>query len=122
VRRGLSDEPFYFDIEPLIGQAERLPALADIAFLNTLVASGITPSQLKSCPECQSIFLLERKPRPDKQFHCSTRCAQLAATIRYRKKKEAELKEKERERSHNRYVAKQRRKHPHAKIPRRPRK
>ena len=51
-----------------------------------LIGSGVAGDQIRSCPECQRIFLAKRKPRADKTFHCSLRCARLAATRRYQKK------------------------------------
>jgi len=94
-----------------------------LAFFEYLVRSGILGSQLRYCPKCERIFLLKRKPRPDKEFYCSLRCSRLAATHAYRKRKAEELKVKERERSHRRHVAKQRRQFgPNVKVERRPRK
>jgi hypothetical protein len=59
-----------------------------------LIGSRVAGDQIRSCPECQRIFLAKRKPRADKTFHCSLRCARLAATRRYQKKltKESEGK------------------------------
>lgn len=93
------------------------------ALSSYLVSSGIVAGQIRKCPTCGRIFLLKRKPRPDKEFHCNIRCSRLAATRHYRKKKAPDLKAKERERSHRRYVDKQRRKHgPRVRVERRPRK
>jgi hypothetical protein len=76
---------------------------------NVLVASGVLRSQIRRCPndDCARIFLSRRQPRPDRESHCSAKCAQLAATRRYRQKKADELKAKDRTRGRRRYVAKQ---------------
>ena len=44
---------------------------AQVAVGLHLVGSGIAREQLRICPECQRLFLLKRKPRKDKNFHCS---------------------------------------------------
>lgn len=48
---------------------------------NYLVQSRITPAQIRRCPECQTVFVLKRKPqRPAlgsaeiKRYYCSSRC------------------------------------------------
>ena len=88
-----------------------------------LVAGGVHKDQIRTCPECKKIFLAKRRPRADKKYHCSNRCAQRYASKEYRKRTKEELRSKERERSHLRHVAKQRRKHgPNVKVERRPRK
>lgn len=104
---------------------EDLKAKARAALFEYLVGSGVLAGQLRICPnpDCKRIFVSRMKPRTDREFHCSQRCARLAATRRYRQKKSAELKPKERERSHQRYVEKQRRKlGRRVKVQRRPRK
>src|SRR5689334_18902018 len=55
----------------------RAPTVA--ALYRHLVLSRILRSQLRICPECQTLFLVERKPRRDRKFHCSNECAQGAA-------------------------------------------
>lgn len=101
------DYPFMYALD--IG--EDLKAKARAALFEYLVGSGILAGQLRICPnpDCKRIFLSRMKPRTDRKFHCSARCARLAATRRYRQKKSAELRPKERERSHRRYVEKQQR-------------
>ena len=88
-----------------------------------LLAAGLQKDQIRTCPECQKIFLVRRRPRADKKYHCSNRCAQQYASREYRKRTKEELRSKERERSRQRYVAKQRRKlGPNVKVERKPRK
>jgi hypothetical protein len=87
-----------------------------------LVAGGVEKNQIRTCPECKKIFLNRRKPRADKKYHCSNRCAQQYASKEYRKRTKEELRSKERERSHRRYVSKRRKRFPNAPIGRRPRK
>ena len=54
-------------------------------------------SQIQRC-NCGRLFLLKMKPRADRNFHCSNRCAVLAATRKYRREKAEELKAKTRDR------------------------
>lgn len=72
----------------------------------TFAASGVTITQIRQCPnaECGRFFLLRMKPRSDRNFHCSHRCAVLAATRKYRKNKRNELRANDR----SRYAKKQR--------------
>jgi hypothetical protein len=85
-------------------------AHARYSFAAHLLDSGITAAQIKSCPECQRTFLVRRRPRADREYHCSLNCARLAATRRYRKKHASKLKTIERSRARKRYVQKQRQK------------
>ncbi len=93
-----------------------------------LVGSGITGEQIRSCPQCQRLFLLKRKPRKDRTFYCSSKCAVNTATKRYREKlkkeKAEEIKLKDRRRSRRRYETKIRAKpgHSKSKIAKKPRK
>jgi hypothetical protein len=116
------DDLLYFNIDTF-GQdvpGGDLVRIAMSRLLFYLVASGIAGEQIRSCPDCKQIFLIKQKPRNDKSYHCSTRCAQLAATRAYRERNRKALEAKERERSHRRYAAKQRRKHgPRVKVQRR---
>ncbi len=92
------------------------------ALTNHFVWSGVTGSQVRTCPECNRIFLMDRKPRQDKKFYCSLRCSRLAATHRFRETHKEELKLKEQERSRLRYEEKVRQKYPKAKVAGRARK
>ena len=90
-----------------------------------LVGSVISPSSIRSCPQCAQLFVRERKLRDDVSNHyCSTRCARNAAAHAWRKRQDEKLKATERERGHKRYVDKVHRENPGKKfkIPRRARK
>ena len=88
-----------------------------------LQLSRITPGQIRICPECDRIFLRRKKPPVGVKPHCSHRCAQQAATRRYRNKKKEEINAKERQRNHGRYVKKLQKSHgSNVKVTRRPRK
>src|SRR5262249_42878321 len=95
------DEPFKERIS--FGHPLNLKEKIDIALFRRLVSSQILARQLTSCPECERIFLIRRKPRTDMAFHCSIRCSRNAATRRYRERLEKqnseEVRSKERERS-----------------------
>jgi hypothetical protein len=114
-----SESPFEWDVriaDPL--------SSAPIALGAHLVGSGVTVRQLRICPGCQTMFLLTRRPRKDRHFHCSTRCARNAATKHYRerlKERSNKLeKSKERERSQKRYRDKVHQKWPNARIQNKP--
>ena len=93
---------------------------ANVAFLIHLAGSGVTKDMIRTCPQCQGLFILKRKPRRDRNFYCSPRCSRNAATIAYRTRKKAELMDKERKRSKRRYLDKQRRKYgPNVKVAKR---
>ena len=107
-----------WDDDPVIDFAP----LAVARLLLYLLAASIEKNQIRTCPECEKIFLVRRRPRPDKTYHCSNRCAQRYASKEYRKRNKDELGVEERERSHRRHVEKQRRKYgPKVKVERRPR-
>jgi len=97
-----------------------------IALWQHLAGAAVTPEQIRICSleRCDSIFLLKRKPRRDKEkFYCSVRCARNAATRTWRDKHRKDLAGKERKRGRQRYVAKQQKKHGlKVNIGRRPRK
>lgn len=115
-----TDREFY-DAESHGYEDDTLPDIAIARLRSYLVAAAVEPGQIRTCDECKMIFLAKRKPSPKKKSYCSSRCAQLSATRAYRKRNQAKLKAKERERSRSRYVAKQRKKHPNAKVKRVPR-
>jgi hypothetical protein len=70
-----------------------------------LVGGVISPSSIRSCPQCVRLFVRERKLREDISNHyCSTRCARNAAAQAYRNRQGEKLKASERDRSHQRYV------------------
>jgi hypothetical protein len=77
-----------------------------IAFGAHLVGSRITQERILRCPECQGVFLSSRKPRADRQLHCSIRCSRNAATRRYREKSGPAIQAKDRTRGKRRYAAK----------------
>jgi len=79
-----------------------------------LIGSMVRQEQFRRCPECQTIFLSARKPRPDRRHHCSLKCSRGAASRRYREKLEARLNE--RERARRRYAAKIRQRYRSARI------
>jgi hypothetical protein len=106
----------------LVTKQTRVADQASFALASYLVSAGINAGQIRKCPTCDRIFLLKRKPRTDVEFHCSLRCARLAATRRYRKNKGEELLAKERERKHQEYKKKKRMKFPNVPVQRRPRK
>jgi hypothetical protein len=114
-----SESPFEWDVR----SADPLRS-APIALGAHLVGSGVTMRQLRICPDCQTMFLLTRRPRKDRHFHCSTRCARNAATKHYRERlKERSnklVKSKERERSQKRYRDKVHQKWPNARIQKKP--
>jgi hypothetical protein len=106
---------------------ENLNDLARMSLIVHLAGSGLTREQIRNCPECRKAFIIKRKPREDKNHHCSTHCARLAATMKYRNaqvgSKAEEAKRKDRERSHQHYVKKQVAKYgPNVKVARMPRK
>jgi len=110
-----------------ISKSADLAVQAEAALFEHLVSSGILRGKLRVCPDCTHIFLHKKKPRADVTFHCSTRCARLAATRAYRERqpteKEGVIKANDRERSHQRYVKKQQKKlGPKVKVARRLRK
>src|SRR4030095_1228726 len=75
------DEPFDFQI------ATSDPVYtARVSLLFLLIRSGITPDRFRQCPECDSIFLLLRKP-DKRQFYCSPRCAARVANRNSRRAK-----------------------------------
>ena len=84
------------------------------ALARHLVGSFFTQRNIRECPECKNVFIIKRKPREDREHHCSLRCARNAATARYRDKKKEALKVKERARSKKRYREQRKKKHPHA--------
>ena len=57
-----------------------------VSFLFLLIRSGVTPERFRKCPECDSIFLLLRKP-DKRQFYCSQKCAARVATRNSRRAK-----------------------------------
>jgi len=98
-------------------------SVAQYTLGNHLVESGIAVDQIRTCPECQGLFLLNMRPRKDRNFYCSMRCSRNAATRAYRKRKKEQLKERERERSRRRYVKKQKKNYgPKVKVGTKPRK
>jgi hypothetical protein len=69
-----------------------------------LVQGIVTRDQFRKCPPgCGNLFLIERKPRADRNYYCSPRCARNAASKAYRRNKKEELKSAERARSKKRY-------------------
>jgi hypothetical protein len=87
---------------------------ACVATVLHLIGSMVRQEQFLRCPECGTIFLSSRKPRPDRRHHCSLKCSRGAASRRYREKLEA--RRNERERARRRYEGKIRQKYPNARI------
>jgi len=79
-----------------------------------LVGSMLTIGQFLRCPECGTIFISNRQPRPDRRLHCSIRCSRGAASRRYREKLQAH--EAERARATRRYEKKIRERYPKTQI------
>jgi|RhiMetdeSRZDD1v2_1073273.scaffolds.fasta_scaffold88037_3 hypothetical protein len=77
---------------------------ASVAMGLHLVGSMLTLQQFLRCPECKTIFISNRKPRPDRRLHCSIRCSRGAASRRYREKLQA--RQSERTRANRRYEKK----------------
>jgi hypothetical protein len=89
-----------------------------------LVGALISPSFIRSCPQCSLMFVMERKPSADvANYFCSIKCSRNAATKAYRGRMRNELRRKEKQRSRNRYEKRSRSKPGMAKvkISRRPR-
>jgi len=101
----LSPDHCYYQ---LMGITDLAPTVR-IALGCHLVGAKITQSNIRICPDCNSLFLIERKPRADKIFHCSIQCGRNAATRRYREKNKVELRAQEQERNHQRYSKKKKR-------------
>jgi len=96
---------------------------AKSSLMEHLCESRITMNQIRFCSHCGKLFLAKRKPRADRNLHCSLRCTGNAATRAYRQRKEEELKLRERKRNRRRYVERQQKKYgPRVKVVRRPRK
>lgn len=78
---------------------------AVIALGAHLVGSRITPEHLRRCPlpDCGIIFLASRKPRADRELHCSIQCSREAARRRYQKRNRALIQLKDRDRHKRRY-------------------
>jgi len=96
--------------------AEMAKAAAAMAAKNP----QITADQIRTCPECGSLFLSMSKPRTDRKRYCPYgRCAGNAATRAYRERESKKLKAKERIRSADRYERKVRKVFPKAKIKKR---
>jgi hypothetical protein len=53
------------------------------ALASHLLASGIIAGQIRNCPECGNVFLLQIKPHPNREFHCSSQCTNRATFRRY---------------------------------------
>jgi hypothetical protein len=91
---------------------------ARIAFGAHLVGSRISVEHLRRCAEsdCGVIFLANRKPRSDREHHCSIDCARKAARRRYREKNGRSIQMKDRERKKRSYDARIHQKFPRARI------
>jgi len=99
---------------------DSLLSVAEYCLLEHLVQSQITADQIRTCPECGSLFLSMSKPRTDRKRYCPYgRCAGNAATRAYRERESKKLKAKERIRSADRYERKVRKVFPKAKIKKR---
>ena len=90
------------------------------SFVYLLARSRVTPNQFRKCPECESIFFLDRKP-DKRDFYCSRQCTSRAGTRKYRKKQGVTLRQKERQRSNQRYDKKIHARYRAARIKRNPR-
>ena len=109
---------YIFEVSPSQWQDKLYSALG-----HRLQLSRIAPGQIRICPECNRIFLRRKKPPVGLIPHCSHKCAQQAATRRYRNKKKDKINAKEGQRSHGRYVKKLQKSHgPNVKGTRKPRK
>lgn len=73
-----------------------------VALGNHFITSGIGRWQIRSCPECNRHFLIKRKPRMDRIFYCSMKCASTASSRAHRKRKPGHLKVVQRKRGTNR--------------------
>ena len=69
---------------------------------DSLVGSGLTREQIRLCPECNRRFLLKRKPRKDRTFYCSPKCASTSSSRAHRKRKPGHLKVVQRKRGTDR--------------------
>ncbi len=90
---------------------------ANVAMGLHLVGSMLTLEQFLRCPECKTIFISNRQPRPDRQLHCSIRCSRGAASRRYREKLQSQ--KTERARAKRRYEKKIRKRWPKTPIAKR---
>jgi hypothetical protein len=96
---------------------EHLVLVAEYSLIEHLIESGIMADQIRSCPECQSLFLSRRKVREDRKRYCPyARCASNSASRAWREREGEKLKQKERIRSANRYEHKVHKKYPKTKI------
>lgn len=81
VTLGIGRDPmdqFYFMVLPTKAD-DRILALLGYH----LSRSGVTASMLRKCPQCTKVFLASRKPRIDRDMHCSTKCSGIAASRRH---------------------------------------
>jgi hypothetical protein len=78
---GRDSDSFY-----LITSHKKASARLLNTFGNHLVGSAITPSMLRRCPTCKQIFLTSRKPRTDRELHCSLKCSSRAASTTYNRR------------------------------------
>jgi hypothetical protein len=72
-------------------RSRKVEVLIYAAFASHIVASGIVGGQIRTCPECDRLFLLKLKPQPNREFHCSTPCTNRATFRRFNEKRVAQL-------------------------------
>jgi hypothetical protein len=97
-----------YTFAPLLGGDLRDDVFSKVG--RFLVEGKVELGQIRSCPECEAIFLLDYRPHPDRIYHCSTKHARLAATRKYRIEHKEELAIKEAQRGRTRYEKAVRRK------------
>jgi hypothetical protein len=71
-------------------QSHKVEAQVYAALASHIVASGIVGGQIRTCPECERLFMLKIKPQPNRDFHCSTPCTNRATFRRFSQKKRSE--------------------------------
>jgi hypothetical protein len=84
---------------------------AHITLANHIVAGRIVLDQIRICPECNNLVIIETKPRRDRTYHCSLRCSRLAANRSYRQRKRDEIRERDKQRYQEKIRRKRVKKH-----------
>jgi hypothetical protein len=78
---GKEKDSFYFVVIPQKADKRILALLG-----YHLAGSSIPASFLRRCPQCGAIFLADRKPRLDRDLHCSSHCSSKASSLRYQER------------------------------------
>lgn len=71
---------------------------AVIRLAHEVVHSRIVRGQVRACPECSIVFLIDRKPRTDRVYHWPLKCSRKAAS-----RADRERRKMERQRNQKKY-------------------